>query len=189
MMNEPAILQRVRALGHRVYTGGDYDLNVVIERGPSRTAGSMDDVIHVVYRLGDGWICESFPCSADPGKVYLRTPVNPAGTAIIKAGQYPGLWQEGLHRGRPALVQVGPVTVGRDGDRDDQIEPVGSFTGVYAINLHDDAGAGADASAGCVVVSKATIARVLELVRAQRSAGHGEKVTLTIIGPRDYAII
>jgi hypothetical protein len=176
----PALLRQVAALGHAVFTA-ELSLNLVGQRSPSRRAGELDDLLSAVWFEAGRWNELAWPCSVDPGRHFLASPVNAKGTAIIAPGQYRGAYALGLHRGRPALVQVGPVTVHRDGDRDDVLEPGGAGeTGLFAINIHDDAGAGAEASAGCTVLPRAHEAELLALV--ERAVPHqGPTLTYTVL--------
>jgi plasmid stabilization system protein ParE len=63
---------------------------------------------------------------------------NSAGVARLVEGQYRGSHQLGLHQGKyEALVQRKPVTVYRDGDKDDTAEEQGKEdTGLFGINIH-----------------------------------------------------
>ncbi|NOT72482.1 MAG: hypothetical protein HOP09_14770 [Hyphomicrobium sp.] len=177
----PALLREVARKGHSVFTSGDWNLNLVVQRSNERQAGAEDDLLSVVYKDGGRWIDRSFPCSADPGRKALAERKNPLGVAIIAEGQYRGSHQIGLHRGRRALVQVGPVTVARDGDRDSLLEPGVKYTGLFGINIHDDAGVGAEASEGCVVLEKKDMDAVLSLCDQAVGAGFKNLFTLTVI--------
>lgn len=181
----PALLRRVIAAGHRVFTGGAYDLNMIAQRSDVVQSGSLDDLLSIAYKDHKGvWHTVDIPATCDPGRTFLRKPINPLGTAIIAPGQYPASHRLGSHKGRPALVQNGPVTVRRDNDRDEIIEPGNVlYTGSFGINIHDDAGAGADASAGCIVVSREHIQLILDLVAEQARNGRGKTVTLTVLAP------
>ena len=64
---------------------------------------------------------------------------NNAGAAVVKSNSwYYDVWAYGLHMGKmPALRQVGPITVHRDGDKDGKAEELGApITGLYGINFH-----------------------------------------------------
>ena len=64
---------------------------------------------------------------------------NNAGAAVVKSNSwYYDVWAYGLHMGKmPALKQVGPITVHRDGDKDGKAEEIGApITGLYGINFH-----------------------------------------------------
>ena len=69
---------------------------------------------------------------------YLK--YNNVGAAVVKADEvYYDVWKFGLHQGKmPALRQVGPFIVYRDGDKDGKSEEIGApITGSgYGINFH-----------------------------------------------------
>lgn len=66
---------------------------------------------------------------------------NKEGSAVVKADKwYYKVWRYGLHNGKmPALVQVNPITVHRDGDKDGKSEELGDpKDGLYGINFHSN---------------------------------------------------
>jgi hypothetical protein len=81
--------------------------------------------------------------TTNPGTPILEggfTKYNKVGAAIVKADEwYYDVWTYGLHMGKmPALKQVGPILVHRDGDRDKKSEELGvpiKGSG-YGINFH-----------------------------------------------------
>lgn len=83
---------------------------------------------------------EIYVSTVDPGATWTRRPPNPRGAAHLlglEDGGKPYTYGFGLHKGRPALVQAGTVTVRRDRDRDGTAEagePVS--TGWYGVNFH-----------------------------------------------------
>lgn len=175
----PALLREVYRLNHAVFRDGS--ANLIVQRSPSRQAGEMDDLISVVRLNSLGAWCEvAWACSADPGRYYLRNPENPRGAAILAPGQYRAAYELGKHKGRDALRQVAPVTVRRDGDRDELLEPGAPDTGLFGVHVHDDAGLGAEASAGCVVMAPKDLAQMLSIMRADVSRW-GPRFTLTVL--------
>lgn len=77
--------------------------------------------------------------TTDPGKYYLKNPLNSKGCAILKEGWYPRVWIKGKHSGKyNALVQKGnTITVYRDTNKDDEFDFNGpQDTGYFGINLH-----------------------------------------------------
>ncbi|MDP4275394.1 MAG: hypothetical protein Q8907_14055, partial [Bacteroidota bacterium] len=77
--------------------------------------------------------------TTDPGLYSLRHPKNQDGTAILKEGQYLGAYQQGLHHDKyKALVQVKPVTVIRDYNRDNNLDITSGHeeTGIFGLNIH-----------------------------------------------------
>lgn len=98
-----------------------------------------------------------YPCTLDPGLRYDLRPINRRGTAhICDGGPYP--YRRGMHRGKPGLVQWGPVLIWRDANRNGRQDPEErprEETGI-GINIHRGGWAPVvDAwSAGCVVVPR-----------------------------------
>ena len=171
----PPILRHSKQLGQVIFTAGDYDLNVIaIRRGDN-----VDDLA-VAYLLRGKWRVEWFIVSTEPTPQYLEHPVNRKGAAILALGQHRASHASGLHRGRRALVQVGSVIVHRDNDGDSipNSKTTPTEAGYFGINIHDDRGG----SAGCLLASTTTIARLRELIVMQDKAGHGDRVSLTLIG-------
>jgi len=105
---------------------------------------------------GAGKILSSNYCTTEPGRYWIDHPMNPKGAARIAFGQHKQAWAIGQHRGLPALVQVAPVKVHRDFNRDGSRlgDPVD--TGNFGINQHgcngtDGANYVGKWSAGCLV--------------------------------------
>jgi hypothetical protein len=117
-----------------------YDLNLVGVRATPGLVDSFDDMFYVAYIDALGYKrVFSHPITTDPGRHYLENPINVKGCAILKPGQYLGMWKRGLHQGRyKALVQVKPVTVYRDYNRDGEMnfDYVLEDTGLFGINYH-----------------------------------------------------
>jgi hypothetical protein len=120
----------------------------------------FDDEIHVLFKNNTkNWVHYIFPATTDPGTYWLKNPLSPQGTAILKHGQYKGCYQIGLHRGKYyALVQTKPVTVLRDYDRNAILDFKNGRqeTGILGINIHHAAESGTTKtidqySAGCQV--------------------------------------
>ncbi len=76
--------------------------------------------------------------TTEPGRYYTQNPLNPLGAARIAFGQYKA-WVDGMHKGRqPALVQVGPVRLHRDRNKDGKrsaSDPI-DIGSSYGINQH-----------------------------------------------------
>lgn len=159
----------MRKLGFVWFGSRAYDMNVIGIRKNNPHAGKFDDWMYWAYidTLGFERVF-SMPLTTDPMKYYLQNPCNVKGCAILKPGQWRGMWTRGLHRGKQtALIQVKPVTVYRDTNRDDILDVTGKEdTGLFGINFHT--GDGQTASAGCQVTPiKADHAHCLELNKAQ----------------------
>jgi len=157
MATLPPILQAVQSKGYKVFTDGDYNLNITGIRSPERVANAFDDRLCVTYKLNDMWVTETFEITTDPGSPYLLKPINNYGCAILVPGQYRGAYSIGKHRGQYlALVQSGKVKVYRDNDRDNilDLDPETIQEGYFGINIHKRSGESDTvngASAGCQV--------------------------------------
>ena len=193
MLTADQIFARVEAAGHKVFRNGNWDLNIVGIRNPLGEPNRFDDACYVVYR-DDGaiWRCERFVITTDPGLYWLENPGRLAGTAILKEGQYRSCWQLGLHKGeKPALVQIKPVTVYRDADRDRQhdMDPNNTETGLFGINLHRAGTSSTNVdkwSAGCQVWAKdVDFERFLFLCRQQVAKRAWSTFTYTLLREKE----
>lgn len=180
----PYPLTLVAARGLTVFPGmtAARDVNLVAVRHGRSTPSAGDDLLYACWRelAGGSWTVRAWRCETEPGPGYLAKPMNPRGTAIIAPGQYKRSHAAGLHKGRPALVQVAPVTVYRDADRDQLIEldPKTLDTGIHAVNIHDVASWGD--LAGCIGLAPASMRELLD-VYAMTAAAHGPGLTLTLV--------
>lgn len=88
--------------------------------------------------LVDGERGYTFHATTRPGKHWLRNLLNPKGTAVLQEGQYKNSWRIGLHQGKyEALVQIMPVNVFRDANKDEKADAVGVIDrGIFGINIH-----------------------------------------------------
>ena len=170
----PPILHHIKQLGHVVFTEGEYNLNMIAIRRADRS-----DDLAVAYKHRGAWRVEWFSATTEPAPKYLENPINRKGCAILALGQYRSSHAFGLHRGRPAVCQVAPVTVHRDNDGDaiPNTKTTPTESGLFGINIHDDRGG----SAGCILTEITTIGHLRRLLEAQAQSGHGKRVTLTVI--------
>jgi hypothetical protein len=157
------IKEILKEYGFTLYTK-PHQLNIVGLRSKNVNSNTFDDEIHVFYTKDDGkWNYHIFPATTDPGTFWLSNPAYPQGTAILAQGQHLDAYQIGLHRGKyEALVQVKPVTVIRDYDRDAILDFNNGTqeTGNFGINVHRAESSGSTAfidqySAGCQVFKDA----------------------------------
>ena len=190
--NLPPILRRCADLGYAIFTDYNYDLNLIACRSPSRVSGVFDDVFHVVYRMGDRYIQESYPCTTDAGLYWMHNPSRVEGTAILVAGQYRGVYKLDLHAGKYlALCQRnGSVSVYRDNNRDDvlDMDPQTIQTGSgFGINIHRahsryDVEEVGRYSAGCVVIKDSgDFDRLIALAKKQRDTLGYDTFSLTLL--------
>lgn len=135
------ILKTMQSLGYKVFDNDskNYNLNLVGLRTADTKPNTFNDWEYVFWKFAGSWEVMKFQITTDPGLYYLKNPMNKLGTAIVKPGQYPGMWVPGLHLGKyPALVQHGPVTVIRDFNRDAYLDYDSGVeeSGVFGINNH-----------------------------------------------------
>jgi hypothetical protein len=157
------IKEFLKELGFTLYSK-PYQLNIVGLRSKNVDSNRFDDEVHVFYMKEDGkWNYHIFPATTDPGTFWLNNPLYPQGTAILAQGQNKDAYAIGLHNGKyEALVQVKPVTVIRDYDRDALLDFDNGVreSGIFGINIHRAESSGSTAfvdkySAGCQVFKDA----------------------------------
>lgn len=124
--------------GYVFFEEGDYNLNLFSIRKTRQLTDRFDDSFFCVYTEGGEWVIKEWDCTTKPGLFYLQNPMNAKGTGIIAPGQYRRAYTLGLHKGKPALVQIAPVTAYRDRNRDAVIDydPNTKDTGLFAANIH-----------------------------------------------------
>ena len=171
------------------------ELNIVGVRSNSTLPNAFDDEMHVFYKNdANRWQHHVWPCTTDPGTYWLRNPMNPQATAMLKGNmQYKGVYAIGLHKGQyTALVQRnGPVTVVRDYNRDDTLDFANGHesSGMFGINIHRANSSGTTNkvdrySAGCQVFANAAdFAEFLNLCQIHRDR-YGNQFTYTLIDQR-----
>lgn len=150
------------------------------------------------YQQKDGnWVVKLYDITTDPGKHYLLNPINNKGTAILKEGQYRGMWKIGYHRqdkGHKALIQVGACTVIRDANRDSKLDLKGvEDTGYFGINEHRNKRWSigyyvGKFSAGCQVHRDSTLFENEYIPFVEKAIG-SSTVSYTLINENDLDII
>lgn len=173
-----------------------FELNIVGIRADSTSPNLFDDSINLYYKTTDGnWQLHQFPATTDPGTYWLENPLNPQGTAILKAGQYIGSHTIGMHRGKyEALVQQRPVTVIREYDRKAVLDLLNGQedTGLFGINIHHAQAEGITKyvdkfSAGCQVFANiADFTLFMQLCYRHRGL-YGNIFTYTLIDERSLS--
>lgn len=195
--NELNILLTVlRNSGYKIFER-PYELNIVGVRKDSWIPNKFDDFIFTFYKDDKGeWQGFKAPATTDPGTHYLKNPMMPQGTSILKKGQYVDAYALGVHRGsHPALIQVKPVTTIRDYDRDNKLsyDSLKTTTGLFGINIHRANPRGLtinvnDHSAGCQVFADASDqAKFIELAKRHKEK-YGNLFTYTLIDERENAL-
>jgi len=187
------VLSRLRAiLKDRHYEIFDkpYQLNIIGLRSKSVLPNRFDDEIHVFYKdTHKQWLYHIYKATTDPGTFWLNNPSFEQGTAILAQGQYKDSWAIGKHHGAyDALVQVRPITVIRDYDRDTVLDFNNGRiqTGMFGINIHRAERSGTTKfinkySAGCQVFQTAEdFAQFMQLCYRHRDL-YGNHFTYTLI--------
>lgn len=187
------MLSRIKAIlkeaGYVLYTK-PYQLNIVGLRSKSTTSNSFDDEIHVFYKTPDGnWNYHVYPATTDPGTFWLNNPSYDQGTAILAQGQYVDAYSLGLHRNKyEALVQLKPVTVMRDYDRNSFLDFKNGKQqiGLFGINIHRAESKGTTKfinkySAGCQVFQNAEDFQKFIAICEQHKKLYGNKFTYTLV--------
>ncbi|WP_444901697.1 hypothetical protein ACJJIG_21205 [Microbulbifer sp. SSSA007] len=178
--------------GYRFFDEGDFNLNLIGIRTADNQSNSFNDHFAVAWRFDGVPHCLVFPATTDPGTFWRENPINTDGTAILVPGQYPGLWQLGLHRGQyRALVQRKPARVYRDNNRDSVIDmdaPIDD--GLFGINCHRASGTRESLrvdkwSAGCQVLANPFDFSLLIALCDRAAEQWGTTFTYTLLDEAD----
>ncbi|WP_444894914.1 hypothetical protein [Microbulbifer sp. SSSA005] len=178
--------------GFRFFDKGDFNLNLIGIRSADNRANTFNDYLAVAWRFDGVPHCLVFAATTDPGIYWRENPINVNGTAILVPGQYPGLWQLGLHQGKyRALVQRKPVRVYRDSNRDqvlNQDAPIDD--GLFGINCHRASGTHTSQrvdkwSAGCQVLADPFDFSLLMALCERAAESWGSTFTYTLIEEGD----
>jgi hypothetical protein len=178
--------------GYRIFLR-PFELNIVGVRADSIKPNAFDDAIYVFFNNSQGKLIEhKFSATTDPGTYWLKNPMNPQGTAILKEGQYLNTYGLGLHRGKyMALVQKRPVTVMRDYDRNAVLDFLNGKEdkGLFGINIHRASDSGTTKmvdqhSAGCQVFANATDYILFMSLCERHKQLYGNEFTYSLIDER-----
>lgn len=153
-MDKVSPAQLISLFDEKGYTLGIF--NIVGFRNRFGRSNYFDDFIAIYRQRAGAWETFWYEATTLPGTPSLLKPVNVKGTAILAANQYTDCYKIGFHRGKyEALVQVKPVEVYRDNNRDIFYNQENKEAGLFGINIHRASlGAkivGVD-SAGCQVI-------------------------------------
>ena len=189
--HRPEILDRVQKEGFKVFSEGDFNLNIIGERNPDGEADLFDDWLHIVYKHRGIWVWKVYACTVDAGAYYLKNYSRPSGTAIlVHPQQMNGIYKIDLHGGKyEALCQRnGTVKVWRDNNKD-LIHDMGGkeHSGNFGINIHRASINGSEYvgrySAGCTVIKyPEDFDEFMSICKLQVSHNGWDKFTYTLIG-------
>ncbi|MCB9234080.1 MAG: hypothetical protein H6581_20655 [Bacteroidia bacterium] len=173
-------------------------LNIVGVRSEDTLPNTFNDEIHVFTRQpqGNQWYHWKWAATTDPGTYWLRNPMQPQGTAILKEGQYPNAYQIDKHLDLyPALCQrTGKVTILRDYDRDAILDWNNGTeeSGYFGINIHRALIEGTTLyvdrhSAGCQVFANASDFDLFMKLCVASEKLYGNSFTYTLIDHRSMS--
>lgn len=159
------IVRYMESKGYRL-AAGTGQLNIVYVEGCNADGTLNDDKpnafndrrLLLTFRNSKWEIVGNWEGTTEPGRHYTVNPMNPKGAARIKFDQYRATWEIGTHGvsvPHEALIQIAPVTVHRDYDKN-YIRPGDKLeTGLFGINQHGGYDYSPNdisfASAGCLV--------------------------------------
>ncbi len=171
-----------------------YNLNIVGIRATNPQVNKFNDLMCVFWKYEGHWSIYKMECTTLPGLYYLENPMNPAGCAILKPGQYKSTYCVDKHNSKyDALCQrLGEVTVYRDDDRDTQYDMLEGTeqTGYFGINIHrasayqelDDVNKN---SAGCQVIQNPDEFEIHMDIVKKAAELWGNSFTYTLINEKD----
>jgi hypothetical protein len=182
--------------GHKIFENDSkpYNLNIIGIRNDERAPDSFDDWIVAMWKFNGKWEFHSYEATTDPGLYWLKHPMSPLGTAIVKEGQYPGSHKLGHHFDYEALQQVGNLTIIRDYNLNGIIDYSSGkeYTGNnYGINIHRARPDGKSIvvdkwSAGCQVIADSRqFDEFLQICKQAVANKWGETFTYTLINMND----
>lgn len=185
------LLAAMKKLGHKVFETGEYNLNLIGIRTKDESTQTFNDWLCCLFKENGQWVLLQFPATTDPGQYYLENPLAFSGCAIVKPGQYSGLWSIGLHRNAyKALTQKKPITVYRDNNGDGVLDFNNEQEGLFGINLHRAQKAGVSHlvhkwSAGCQVCADSFDFEILMALCEKSAELYGNSFTYALINEAD----
>ncbi len=109
-----------------------------------RTATNLpnvfDDYIVLCQEFKNKYL-KGWMATTEAGLYWLNNPMNVKGTGVLVPNQYRNCWKIGTHgkglNAHEALVQIAPVEVYRDSDKDNIAEKTNIVDkGIFGINIH-----------------------------------------------------
>lgn len=166
---------------------GELNINLIGVRKNNIITNQFDDQLLIAVEInGVKQVMNFGDFTTDPGFYYLKKKfLNHKGCAILKPGQYRGMWTFGKHRGEyNALVQKGKCTVYRDRNKDNSIDEGTEQEGLFGINMHHayDSGKGINKySAGCQVHKSVTQLKAVLSLCKHSAKIYGDSFSYTLI--------
>ena len=190
-MNLEDIISLVKSQGYEIDTR-PYKLNVVGVRDTAITEPILfqDEIAYFYYDEYGNLVGGVGRATTSPSVHYLENPMNSRGAGILRHGQYKDAYALGLHKNiYEALVQVKPVTVMRDSDRNSYLDFFApTQNGLFGINIHHGSNAGDvidKDSAGCqVFMYMDDFNTMMDMARKSREK-YGNTFTYTLIDKKE----
>ena len=139
-----------------------------------------------------------FSITTDPSPHYLKHPINAAGAAILKEGQYVDTHKVAMHapagggHHQAVCQRLGNVTVYRDNNKDGKLNLVNPQSGMFGINIHkgplngDWKSNNPNFSAGCQVFADADDFQLFMARCKKEAAEVANKFTYTLLNESDF---
>jgi hypothetical protein len=190
------IIDAMTDKGYTVFTGGEYNVNIVGIRSKSRQANVFDDWMTLFYDEGVDTSFYLFRCTTDPGAFWLHNPSRVEGTAILVPGQYKSVYKVDYHNGKYlALCQRnGDVAVYRDANRDNilDLDPKTIMWGRFGVNIHHASYYGTSTqvdkwSAACQVIANINDFNTFMSIINKSRKIYGNSFTYTLLNEEDLA--
>ena len=167
-----------------------FNLNIVGIRTKDESSNAFNDWMVIFWKYASQWSSMTFPITTDPGLYWRENPMNVKGTAVLKEGQYRGMWKIAKHQGKyEALCQRKPCTVLRDSNKDGKIDFTGEEdTGLFGINHHRAGKSSTQVdkwSAGCQVQPNRALYDIEMSIFKASASIWGNSFTYTLIHERD----
>jgi hypothetical protein len=158
------IINYLKTKNYKVFSG-EKNYNIIYVEGMNEDGTLNDDAPNVfndrriIIEVVDGvpQIVNHWQATTEPGNYYTYHPMNPKGAARIAFGQYQA-WSVGTHGNaepHEALIQVAPITVYRDYNKDFKRTGDKLDIGLFCVNQHWGYDAEVNdiknTSAGCLV--------------------------------------
>ena len=182
----------LRQKGYMVFEDDSkpFNLNLVGIRTKDERSNAFNDWMVIFWKYAGQWSSMTFPITTDPGLYWRENPMNIKGTAVLKEGQYRGMWKIAKHQGKyEALCQRKACTVLRDGNKDGKIDFTGEEdTGLFGINHHRAGKSSTQVdkwSAGCQVQPNRALYDIEMSIFKASAAIWGNSFTYTLIHERD----
>lgn len=140
------VLRRIaKQYNYTIFDKGNYNLNIWGIRCDIDDTNTFNDLLVVFYKankvnpnLNGKWVYDWYSITTDPSDLNLIKPINSKGCAILKEDQFKNAFKLGKHKNSyPALVQIKPLPLYRDNDKNNKLNLSGKFDYELAgINIH-----------------------------------------------------